>query len=82
MSEKADEKANGKAGAEDRKIIPMRKAQEQQSRWMRANDAMEYFHVCRNTLNKIARECDAVGKIGDKILIYDVQRIERYIKVR
>ncbi len=49
---------------------------------MRANAAMEYFHVCWNTLDKIAHECDAVGRIGDKIKIYDVQKIERYIRVR
>lgn len=63
-------------------IVPMRKNAESQEKWMRAKAAMEYFHVCRNTLDKIAHECDAVGRIGDKIKIYDVQKIERYIKVR
>lgn len=68
--------------AENKNIIPMRKTPEGQSKWMRAKAAMEYFHVSRNTLDKIARECDAVGRFGDKIVIYDVQRIERYISVR
>lgn len=66
----------------DNKIVPMRKTPESAEKWMRANAAMEYFHVCWNTLDKIAHECDAVGRIGDKIKIYDVQKIERYIRVR
>ena len=63
-------------------IVPMRKAPEAKSRWMRAKAATEYFHICRNTLDKIAHECDAVGRIGDKIKIYDIQKIERYIRIR
>lgn len=63
------------------KIIPMRKKQEDGQKWMRAKAAMEYFQVSRNTLDKIARECDAVGRFGEKIVIYDVQKIEKYIRV-
>lgn len=67
---------------EKKNIIPMRKTPEGQSKWLRTKAAMEYFHVSRNTLHKIARECDAIGRFGDKIVVYDVQKIERYIKVR
>lgn len=51
-------------------------------KWMRAKAAMEYFKVGRNTLDKIARECSATSKFGDKIVLYDVQKIERYINIR
>ncbi len=62
-------------------IIPMRKHASNEKKWMRAKEAMEYFHVSRNTLDKIARECSAVGRFGEKIVIYDVRKIEKYIQV-
>lgn len=61
------------------KIVPMDKKQDSPTQWLRAKAAMEYFQVSRNTLDKIARECDAVGKFGEKIVIYNVPKIERYI---
>lgn len=61
-------------------IIPIKKKQGNDQKWMRAKAAMEYFHVSRNVLDKVARECDAIGRFGEKIVIYDVQKIEKYIK--
>lgn len=60
-------------------IVPMGKKQENATQWMRAKAAMEYFHVSRNTLDRIAHECDAVGRFGEKIVIYNIPKIERYI---
>ena len=62
-------------------VIPMRKKQGSDQKWMRAKAAMEYFQVGRTVLDKIARECDAISRFGDKIVLYDVQKIEKYIKV-
>lgn len=62
-------------------VIPIREKQENKTKWLRAKAAMEYFQVSRNTLDKIARECDAVGRFGEKIVIYDVQKIEKYIQM-
>lgn len=60
-------------------IIPIEKKAENKPQWLRAKAAMEYFQVGRNTLDRIARECDAVGKFGGKIVVYNVPKIEKYI---
>lgn len=56
-----------------------KKATEQEQKWLRAKQATDYFKVSRNTLNKIAIECDARKKMGAKVVIYDVERINRYL---
>lgn len=62
-------------------VVPMRKKQDNDPKWLRAKEAMAYFQVGRNTLDRIARECGAVGRFGEKIVIYDVHKIEKYIRV-
>lgn len=66
---------------ENENIIPMRKKTENETKWLRAKAAMAYFNVSRNTLDKVARECDAIGRFGEKVVIYDVKKIEKYIKI-
>ncbi|MBO5144881.1 MAG: hypothetical protein J6C19_05030 [Lachnospiraceae bacterium] len=64
-------------------IKPFEKKQEQKQeikpRWLRVAAAMEYFGIGRNTLDRIAVECDAKRKVGGKIVLYDIQKLDRYI---
>ena len=52
------------------------------SKWVRAKVAQEYFSICRNTLDKIATQCDAKKKIGDRLNVYNLEQIERYISTQ
>lgn len=53
--------------------------QTSRSKWARAKYAQEYFGICRNTLDKLAIECDARKKIGNRLNVYNLEQIERYI---
>jgi hypothetical protein len=49
-------------------------------KWLRPEPATKYFNIGRNTLDRLAIQCDAKKKVGNRITLYDVERIERYIR--
>jgi hypothetical protein len=48
-------------------------------RWLRPKAAKGYYHMGQKAIDKIAVNCDAKKKVGDKIVLYDIQRIDRYL---
>jgi hypothetical protein len=49
-------------------------------KWLRAEPATKYFNMGRNVLDKVAINADAKKKVAPRVVLYDVERIERYLK--
>jgi hypothetical protein len=49
-------------------------------KWLRPDLATRYFSMGRSALDKLAIECDAKKKVGNRITLYDVEKLDRYIK--
>jgi hypothetical protein len=53
---------------------------EEEYKWLRPVPATKYFNIGRNTLDKLAIDADAKKKVGNRITLYDVEKIERYLR--
>jgi hypothetical protein len=49
-------------------------------KWLRPELATKYFNIGRTALDKLAIECDAKKKVGNRITLYDVEKLNRYIE--
>jgi hypothetical protein len=48
-------------------------------RWLRIKAAEKYYSMGYKKIEKIANECDAKKKVDGKIVLYDIQKIDRYL---
>lgn len=52
----------------------------QASPWRRAAEAMAYFQIGRNQLDKLAETAGAKYRLAPKCVVYDVPKIEKYLR--
>lgn len=50
------------------------------SPWRRAAEAMAYFQIGRNQLDKLAEMAGAKYRLAPKCVVYDIPRIEKYLR--
>ena len=50
------------------------------SPWRRADEAMKYFQIRREQLNILAEAAGAKKKLAAKCVLYDVCKIEEYLR--
>jgi hypothetical protein len=48
--------------------------------WLRPIPATKYFNMGKQTIDRIAIQCDAKKKVCNKIVLYDVEKIEEYLR--
>jgi hypothetical protein len=48
-------------------------------KWLRPKQAQEYYSMGYKLLDRIARACDAKKKVDGKVILYDIQKIDRYL---
>jgi hypothetical protein len=53
---------------------------EKNIKWLRPKAASVYFNIGRGQLDKLATACNAKKKIGARTVLYEVEKIDTYLK--